>query len=42
LQAWSDHSLGWALLHAAVMLIAGWAAYQAAIGKGLREGRLGP
>lgn len=39
---WADHSLAWALLHAAVMLLAGWIAYQAAIRRGLRDGRLGP
>lgn len=39
---WADYSLPLALLHAAVMLLAGWAAYQAAIARGLREGRLGP
>ena len=39
---WADHSLQWALLHAAVMLLAGWGVYQAAIRRGLRDGRLGP
>lgn len=39
---WADHSLPLALLHAAAMLLAGWAVYQAAVRKGLREGRLGP
>ena len=38
---WSDGTLPWALLHAAVMLFVGWAVYQAAIRRGLREGRLG-
>lgn len=39
---WTDGSLPWALLHAAVMLAAGWITYQAAISRGLRDGRLGP
>jgi ABC-2 type transport system permease protein len=39
---WSDHSLQWALLHAAVMLLIGWMVYQWQIRRGLREGRLGP
>jgi len=39
---WGDHSLQWALLHAILMLAVGWAVYQAAIRRGLREGRLGP
>ncbi len=38
---WSDGTLPWALLHAAVMLLLGWTVYQAAIRRGLREGRLG-
>ena len=38
---WSDGTLPWALLHAAVMLFVGWAVYQVAIRRGLREGRLG-
>lgn len=38
---WADGSLPWALLHAAVMLLAGWSVYQAAIRRGLRDGRLG-
>ncbi|MGH2587322.1 MAG: ABC transporter permease [Dehalococcoidia bacterium] len=39
---WADHSLQWALLHAAVMLLLGWTVYQWQIRRGLREGRLGP
>ena len=39
---WADHSLLWALLHAIVLLAVGWASYQAAIRRGLRDGRLGP
>lgn len=39
---WADASLGWALLHAAVMLVIGWTVYQAAVRRGLRDGRLGP
>lgn len=39
---WSDHSLQWTLLHAAAMLLLGWAVYQWQIRRGLREGRLGP
>jgi ABC-2 type transport system permease protein len=38
---WSDGTLPWALLHAAVLLLLGWTVYQAAIRHGLREGRLG-
>ena len=41
-QTWADHSLQWALLHAAVMLLLGWTVYQRQIRRGLREGRLGP
>jgi ABC-2 type transport system permease protein len=40
-QVWADGTLPWAILHAAVMLILGWTVYQAAIRRGLREGRLG-
>lgn len=39
---WTNGSLPWALLHAAVMLTVGWGTYQAAIRRGLRDGRLGP
>lgn len=38
---WSDGTLPWALLHAAVVLLLGWMVYQAAVRRGLREGRLG-
>jgi ABC-2 type transport system permease protein len=38
---WADGTLQGALVHAAIMLILGWTVYQAAIGRGLREGRLG-
>ncbi|MQA24252.1 MAG: ABC transporter permease [Micromonosporaceae bacterium] len=40
-QVWSDGTLAWAALHAAVLLVLGWTVYQAAIRRGLREGRLG-
>lgn len=40
-QVWSDGTLGWAVLHATVLLVLGWSVYQAAINRGLREGRLG-
>jgi ABC-2 type transport system permease protein len=40
-QVWSDGTLPWALVHAAALLLVGWAVYQAAIRRGLREGRLG-
>lgn len=40
-QIWSDGTLPWGLLHAAVLLLLGWTVYQAAIRRGLREGRLG-
>lgn len=39
---WSDRSLPWALVHAAVMLLLGWTVYQWQIQRCLREGRLGP
>lgn len=38
---WADGTLPWALVHAALLLILGWTVYQAAIRRGLREGRLG-
>jgi ABC-2 type transport system permease protein len=38
---WADGTLPWALVHAAIMLILGWTVYQAAIRRGLRQGRLG-
>jgi ABC-2 type transport system permease protein len=40
-QVWADGTMPWALLHAAVLLTLGWAVYQAAIRRGLRDGRLG-
>jgi ABC-2 type transport system permease protein len=40
-QVWSDGTLPWALLHAALLLLLGSVVYQAAIRRGLREGRLG-
>lgn len=38
---WADGTLPWALVHAATLLILGWAIYHAAIRRGLRDGRLG-
>lgn len=38
---WADGTLPWMLAHAAGLLILGWTAYQTAIRRGLREGRLG-
>jgi ABC-2 type transport system permease protein len=40
-RVWSDGTLPWGLLHAGVLLLLGWIVYQAAIRRGLREGRLG-
>lgn len=40
--AWSDHSLAWLLLHAAVLFALGAVSYQLAIRRALREGSLGP
>lgn len=40
-QMWSDGTLTWAVLHAGLLLALGWTVYQAAIRRGLREGRLG-
>lgn len=40
-EVWADGTLPWALGHAALLLIIGWTVYQAVIGRGLREGRLG-
>lgn len=40
-QIWADGILPLAMVHAAVLLILGWVVYQAAIRRGLREGRLG-
>lgn len=39
---WADGTLAWALLHAAVMLLAGWTVFHVNITRGLRDGRLGP
>lgn len=39
---WSQGIMAWAVLHAAAMLVIGWAVYQRSIRKGLRNGRLGP
>ena len=39
---WSDGDIRLAALHAAVMLILGWAVYQWNVRKGLANGRLGP
>lgn len=39
---WADGTLGWAALHAAVLVLVGWAVYQRAVSIGLRDGRLGP
>jgi ABC-2 type transport system permease protein len=38
---WADGTLPLAIVHAAALLILGWTFYQAAIRRGLREGRLG-
>ena len=40
--AWSDHSLVWLLIHSVALLALGAVAYQFAIRRALREGRLGP
>ena len=39
---WSGGDLQWAALHAAAMLLVGWATYQVNVRRGLRNGRLGP
>lgn len=39
---WSNHTLQWTLLHTAVMVLLGWTVFQAAIHRGLKDGRLGP
>lgn len=39
---WSDGALGWLVLHTAVLVAVGWAAYQWQIRRALRDGRLGP
>ncbi len=40
-EVWAGGTLPQAMLHAAVLLILGWTVYQAAVRRGLREGRLG-
>ena len=40
--AWADHSLIWLSVHSVTMLALGAVAYQLAIRRALREGRLGP
>lgn len=40
-EVWAGGTLPWAVVHAVVLLSAGSVAYQAAIRRGLREGRLG-
>jgi ABC-2 type transport system permease protein len=37
-----DRSLGWLVLHTALLVVAGWAAYQWQVRRALRDGRLGP
>jgi ABC-2 type transport system permease protein len=39
---WTSGTLGWLLLHTAVLVVAGWAAYQWQVRRALRDGRLGP
>ncbi|MGH3712812.1 MAG: ABC transporter permease [Micromonosporaceae bacterium] len=39
---WADGTLAWAVLHASVMLLTGWAVYAGNVARGLRDGRLGP
>jgi ABC-2 type transport system permease protein len=39
---WGDGALGWLLLHTAVLVVAGWVAYQWQVRRALRDGRLGP
>lgn len=41
-ELWGDGALGWLVLHTAVLVAAGWAAYQWQIRRALRDGRLGP
>jgi ABC-2 type transport system permease protein len=40
-ELWGDGAIGWLLLHTAVLLAAGWVAYQWQIRRALRDGRLG-
>jgi ABC-2 type transport system permease protein len=39
---WRSGALGWLVLHTALVVAAGWAAFQWQIRRGLRDGRLGP
>lgn len=39
---WASGALGWLVLHTAVLLVAGWVAYQWQVRRALRDGRLGP
>lgn len=38
---WASGALGWLLLHTALLVVAGWAAYQWQVRRALRDGRLG-
>lgn len=38
----ADGTLAWLVLHTAVLIVAGWAAYQWQVRRALRDGRLGP
>lgn len=39
---WGSGAIGWLVLHSAVLIAGGWAAYQWQIRRALRDGRLGP
>lgn len=39
---WADGALGWLVLHTALLVVAGWVAYQVQVRRALRDGRLGP
>ncbi len=39
---WASGALGWLVLHSAVLIVAGWVAYQWQVRRALRDGRLGP
>lgn len=39
---WSDGALGWLVLHTALLVVAGWLAYQWQVRRALRDGKLGP
>lgn len=41
-ELWSDNTLLWTVLHAVTMVVLGWTVFQAAIRRGLKNGRLGP